>query len=179
MSDTSQSDGCEKNLIQTHDASEPVQTTTLSKSDSDPSTDGGLPKNIKAFRTITMLLNQLQPKIEKEARPEMTGPERKLANISDAFAQLAVTEHDVIAVATRFLVSGVEVVASTNWDMFLTKNFRHNDVEDNQNDNKLPTLMCPLPPNTVAMDDVKKYLAGLREAWCVLCSKLITVTYPM
>lgn len=76
-------------------------------SDSDPSSGGdvtsdNIPENILAFRTITKLLNRIQQDRETKIVQTQLDPAQIVElRISDAFATVAVTDFEVVAVATN------------------------------------------------------------------------------
>ena len=71
-----------------------------------------IPDSILAFRTISLLLSQLQncPKLTY-VPCTLSQEEEKEVKIGDAFAHLAVVNHDVVAIATQRSRSLVEVMA--------------------------------------------------------------------
>lgn len=87
------------------------------KSAQDPFSNDKIPGNILAFRTITKLLGTIQQDREPEVelwQSELTEAEIVELKISDAFATIAVTEHEVVAVTTnqRIHPKTLQVVAS-------------------------------------------------------------------
>ncbi|PPQ95715.1 hypothetical protein CVT26_008358 [Gymnopilus dilepis] len=79
-----------------------------------------IPKNILAFRTITTMLERVQRlrsrKFESSASWDgeiwdVSSQERDEARVSNAFASLAATDDDCIALVTRRLTDRVEVIA--------------------------------------------------------------------
>jgi hypothetical protein len=86
-----------------------------------PSDD--IPRNILAFRTITMMLSNLQPKQSSgpgdsgsDARTEyqLTSEDRREVRISDAMAHVAILDNEVVALATEFREDKMVVVACTS-----------------------------------------------------------------
>ncbi|KJA15035.1 hypothetical protein HYPSUDRAFT_59042 [Hypholoma sublateritium FD-334 SS-4] len=73
-----------------------------------------IPRQILAFRTITLLLSQLQKNQNLPYEPyKMSPQESREAKIADAFAHVATAQHDVIAISTRRTPSDLNVVAIT------------------------------------------------------------------
>jgi hypothetical protein len=82
----------------------------------DPSS---IPRNILAFRTITMMLAILKPKQTYspdsdafgDTQHQVTAEARQQVRISDALAHLAIIRHEVVALATEYSPDGMTVVA--------------------------------------------------------------------
>jgi len=118
---------------------------------SDPQSNG-IPRNILAFRTITTMLACIQ-----QERPfkfslnnsKISGAQQRELKISNAFANLAVAKHDVVAVATVQSPDELNVVACSHsdsndesppspspsglsryLDFFFTKNPRDDELND-------------------------------------------------
>jgi hypothetical protein len=92
-----------------------------------PSDDqSSIPKNILAFRTITAMLAQLQPKQTsgrdirdalldmEDSNPGKARHARREVRMSDALAHLAIIDHDVVALATEYSGDKMTVVACAN-----------------------------------------------------------------
>lgn len=78
-----------------------------------PSTD--FPRNILAFRTITTLLSAIRPEREfsspaKAAKPSESRDRQQL-RLSNAFATMAVIEHEVVAVVTKITSEKLQLIA--------------------------------------------------------------------
>ena len=75
-----------------------------------PSHQSSIPRNILAFRTITMMLAKLHPKqtpnplaVDNTFTPDTLSAESlREVRISDALAHLAISEHEVVALATKY-----------------------------------------------------------------------------
>lgn len=71
-----------------------------------------IPRYILAFRTISLLLSQLQNRATPTYVPRsLSQEEEKEVKIGDAFAHLAVTKHDIVAIATQRSRTMIEVTA--------------------------------------------------------------------
>jgi hypothetical protein len=78
-----------------------------------------IPRNILAFRAITRMLaciQQEQPFKFSVNNSKISGAQQRELKISNAFANLAVAEHDVIAVATGQSPDKLNVVACSHSD---------------------------------------------------------------
>ncbi|KAF8952139.1 hypothetical protein BDZ97DRAFT_1745881 [Flammula alnicola] len=156
------------------------------------STSNGIPANILAFRTITTILAQLPRSTPIEAidnlEDQTTDPDaRQELRISDAFAHLAVGEHDVAALTTnRSSPDSTElrVVACTNdkslpisstaaptnliakfnvWYLMLTRNFSRDEAETSSA--TYPTIISPSEPNDLGERNAFAYMVGLELCW--------------
>lgn len=149
--------------------------------------DSPVPDNILAFRSITMYLSQIQAIQQLPVPPiSVESFERNQARISDAFAQLAVAEHDVVAFSARPPngSSNIDLLACLNrpvdsnqaspeqdsliyWILDLI--FTRNPVRkgpDEVNRGSLPTITSPKKPNNPGADEgVVKYLEQLDLCW--------------
>lgn len=65
-----------------------------------------VPESILAFRTMTVLLSQIQQKQKSEPSPIVTKEIEQQLKVSDAFANIAVIHRDVIALATKRTLHG-------------------------------------------------------------------------
>lgn len=85
----------------------PIRASPDYSSGSEPPSDGdilsdGIPDKILAFRTITKLLSRIQQDREIKVVKTTLDPAQVVElRISDAFATVGVTEHEVVAVATN------------------------------------------------------------------------------
>lgn len=74
-----------------------------------------VPRNILAFRTITMMLANLQPKQtlagSSPSRDVLSAEARREVRISDAFAHLAIVNNEVVALTTAYSSDSMTVVA--------------------------------------------------------------------
>lgn len=142
-----------------------------------------LPDNIKAFRTITMFLSQIQATQHLSvAAIDVKSTERNEARISDAFAQLAVAENDVVAFSTKppSEPNTVHMLACTNLpggqasedlpprtflDFLFSRNPRKDDP-DQVGRSTIPTVISPEMPDDIGADEgVIDYLERLDERW--------------
>jgi hypothetical protein len=73
-----------------------------------------IPRNILAFRTITMMLAKLQPKqsfITEGDAYEVSAGARREVRIFNALAHLATIDNDVVALTTKYTSDGITVLA--------------------------------------------------------------------
>lgn len=150
-----------------------------------------VPDNILAFRSITMYLSQIQLIQATQQLPvrlvTVQPAERNEARISDAFAQLAVAEHDVVAFATRPQPekSQIGLLACTNpptdgsqaspeqgssifsvYDYIFTRNPPRKDPTGEVNNGSLPIITSPKPPTDIGANrDMIEYIEGLDRIW--------------
>jgi hypothetical protein len=116
-----------------------------------------IPRNILAFRTITTILAGIQ-----QERPfkfsmkdsEISPAQKDQLKISNALANLAVAEHDIVAVTTVLSPEELNVIACRNsdsndespsssspnglfqyWKLFFTKNPRRDEERDDESEN--------------------------------------------
>lgn len=159
------------------------------------STFSGIPRNILAFRTITMLLSQLQAKQTLETRPiNMSAEDRTEARISDAFAHLAVAEYDVVALVTKRYPEVLSILACVNLSSDKEtpntlsqspnpedsvsrsqafKNrffglFSKNARSDDPSSfvpETLPAIVCPSKPENMGTKSIAQYLDDLESRW--------------
>ena len=141
------------------DSSRPIQDISTDKHqsrDAFPSIPhnspvGDIPTNILAFRTITKLLSQIQqerPFVVLQAKP--LDNQRQELKITNAFATVAVIEHEVVAVVTNRITPTLGLTAcvqspidkntsitpsgslssklvSQVWGLLFTQNYRRSD----------------------------------------------------
>lgn len=73
-----------------------------------------VPDEILAFKTATLILSQLRNTQQLPYdEPDISPPESREVRIADAFAHIAVANHDIISISTHRTPSSMEVVAST------------------------------------------------------------------
>lgn len=96
---------------------EPSRTHNVSQSmsgDNIPYTslDWSVPDSILAFRSITLILSQLQnhPEIPY-VQCRLSQQEDKEAKIDNVFAHLTVSDHDVVAITTQCTLEALDIVA--------------------------------------------------------------------
>ena len=80
-----------------------------------------IPQNILAFRTITTLLAKIQQErpiaySNASDRRDISPEKKQELKISNAFANLAVTNTDVVALVSKNLGDRLEVIACSNHD---------------------------------------------------------------
>ena len=166
-----------------------------------------VPRNILAFRTITTLLAQLPRSTPIEAVDNletriMDSNARQQVKVSDAFAHLAVGEHDVTALTTNYGFPNdtkLRVVACTNnpligenlpirtqparvmaqvWHLMLTWNVLRDEEESSSKDPH-PTIVSPSKPDDLGERNTFAYMVGL-ELHCecsVITLLQCTLTY--
>ena len=155
---------------------------------------GGIPKNVLAFRTITTLLARIQQEkpleysnIDTRAFSDANARELRL---STAFANVANTEHDVIAIATNLsLDNKLEVIASTNrdnndelidrlpstsmisdvWKLLFSSNPRSDDKNGHTREDQIPYITHPVAPPGVIPGDPATLTNYIDNEWCVDC----------
>ena len=152
-----------------------------------------VPRNILAFRTITTLLAQLPRSTPIEAVDNletriMDSNIRQQVKVSDAFAHLAVGEHDVTALTTNYGFPNdtkLRVVACTNnpligenlpirtqpvsvvaqvWHLMLTWNVLRDD-EESSSKMPHPIIISPSKPDDLGGRDAFAYMVGLEQRW--------------
>ena len=79
-----------------------------------PPSSTEIPKNILAFRTITLLLSKIQQeRAFQYSQPTLTPPERKELKLSNAFSTIAVIHDEIVAVVSKRTPDRtIEVIAS-------------------------------------------------------------------
>jgi hypothetical protein len=150
-----------------------------------------IPHNILAFRTITTLLG----KIQQENSPKFadtgttTEAEKKELRLSTAFANLANTDIEVIAIATSNSVDEIEVIVSTSqdndgltkicsppikitdliWRMIFSSNARRDDTTTVTagHHRDYPLIAQPAIPQSVKDHDLKTLQNYIEKEWCV------------
>jgi hypothetical protein len=156
---------------------------------------GGIPKNVLAFRTITTLLARIQQEkpleysnIDTRAFSDADARELRL---STAFANVANTEHDVIAIATNHSLDKLEVIASTNrdnndelpvidrlpstsmisdvWKLLFSSNPRSDDKNGHTREDQIPYITHPVAPPGVIPGDPATLTNYIDNEWCVDC----------
>lgn len=154
------------------------------------SSSNDVPRNILAFRTITAILAQLQPKqefkdSESYRQPELSPMDRQAVRISDALANLAITEHDVVALATERTSRNLTVLAYAStipkeettpnkespkeerpflFRFLFTKNFRRKETAP------IPSITYPIivdamKPEGMGSLMLPEYLENLEGGW--------------
>jgi hypothetical protein len=149
-----------------------------------------IPENILAFRTITTILSQLPRSAPIEAINNLDGQikdsgDRRETRISDAFAHLAVGEHDVAALTTNRITSpsgtrlhvmtcthnlpdgengtrpGNPDARKNSWYL-MARNFLQDGVESR---NPHPTITSPSQPADLGGRDAFTYMVDLELSW--------------
>ena len=96
--------------------------------DTNPSNiPSSIPRNILAFRTITMMLAKIQPMqsfITKGDAYEVSAGTRREVRISNALACLATIDNDVVALTTKYTSDGITVLACVSIPEDLPKNLK-------------------------------------------------------
>jgi hypothetical protein len=147
-----------------------------------------IPHNILAFRTITTLLGQIQqekPPTFADIGTKSTAEKDEL-RLSTAFANLANTDLEVIAIATSNSVDGIEVIVSTSqdndgltkicsppikitdliWKMIFSSNARRDDTTA-ETGHHYPLIALPAIPQGVVDDDLETLQCYIENKWCV------------
>lgn len=96
--------------------SEPSRTHDVSQSGSDGNPavkDSDVPERILMFRTISLILSQLKNRQLPYIQRTLSKDEDKEAKIGDAFAHIAVANHDVVAITTQCTLGTLNIVAAT------------------------------------------------------------------
>lgn len=155
-----------------------------------------IPENILKFRTITTMLANLPRTIPSIPTDNLEDPQwaesriRQELKILDAFAQLAVSQHDVVAVST-FRGLGLEMVACADqettqtaqteaqsksmldsaiemarqsWRLLLTRNDRFADKTTSSGKN-YPTIMLVQSPEDRGERTALEYMKDLGMPW--------------
>jgi hypothetical protein len=158
---------------------------------SPPSDISSIPRNILAFRTITMMLSKLQPRQTSSPdsdafEHQVTAEARREVRISDALAHLAIVEHEVIALATEFTPDGFTVVACASgtpevppelekqpkpesyadqiYGFLFTKNPRRDDPPANPVVT-YPNIISAMPPDDMGSQTLGDYIQKLDGSW--------------
>ncbi len=147
-----------------------------------------IPENILVFRTMTTLLAHLPrtvpiAPIDNLQEPTwQTKQTRQELKISDAFAQLAVSQHDVVAVST-FRGRGLDLVTSTDqdatetqaestsvldkivkaWQFLITRNDRPADSATSSGE--YPTVIPSQEPPDLNGRTAYEYMKDLEALW--------------
>lgn len=177
---------------QAHSALIPVlQNSSGSIPPGAASTPNNIPANILAFRTLTTILSQLPRSMPIKTVNNLEGKVKdpddcREIRISDAFAHLAIGEHDVAALTTNHsspngrqlhimaCASNVPVGESlpiSTQPMNLTKiwcQFQRNFLQDSAKTSSRtpqPTTISPSEPDDVRMQDAFAYMVGLEQRW--------------
>ena len=155
-----------------------------------------IPENILAFRTITTLLGKIQQEkpltYSNLNESDILGSDTKEElRITTAFANVANTHIEVIAIATNLLVDKVEVIACTNRDInnelidhsppsnlkisgilkyMFSSNPRRDD--DGGHTGELPYIADTVAPPGVIHDDPETMKNYIEKEWCVDCRPL-------
>jgi hypothetical protein len=149
-----------------------------------------IPENILVFRTMTTLLAQLPrtvpiPPTDNFQQPAWQFKQtRQELKISDAFAQLAVSQHDVVAVSTVRGWRGLGLVTCVDqdatetqaestsllaklrnvaWRFFITRNDRPDDPATSSGD--YPTIVPSEEPLDLNGRTAYKYMKDLEATW--------------
>jgi hypothetical protein len=154
-----------------------------------------IPENILVFRTITTLLANIprtEPftPIDNLRDPHWQNKHtRQELKISDAFAQLAVSQHDVVAVSTvrggpvlhlltcaneatqtqaeilsSSLFDQIATFARTNWQLLITRNDRPSDPATSTS-RKYPTIIAAQEPEDINGRTAYQYMKDLGKLW--------------
>lgn len=126
--------------------------------------EGPIPVNILAFRTITTLLAQIPSRRPIDVSDNLEGRvldsnDCREIRISDAFAHLAVGEHDVAAVTTnRTTTSGTKlhVVVCTNDIAAITQP---------EETTLHPKIISSSKPGDLGERNASAYMEGLEKHW--------------
>ena len=148
-----------------------------------------IPRNILAFRTITKLLSQIQQeKAFQVSRLEAKLPkphQRLELRLSNAFATIAVIEHEIVAVVTKRTPESLKVFAcpqtpindgppitplrsrllSQIWHLLITQNYRRSDLQPAILSTKEPTIGDVRIVTNIDLDDDKKLKLYVDEHW--------------
>jgi hypothetical protein len=158
---------------------------------SDKASSNTIPANILAFRTITSLLSQLprtnplQP-IDNLKDQIWDPSERQEIKISDAFAHLAVAQHDVAALVTsrgshdgmlHLLtctqdppVEELQPISKPTgliekiWHLMFTRNPLGDDIET-FSETPHPSIILPTEPEDLGGRTAFEYMLGLEKCW--------------
>ncbi len=148
-----------------------------------------IPRNILAFRTITKLLSQIQQEqafqvSRSEAR--LSEPHERLElRLSNAFATIAVVEHEIVAVVTKRTRESLKVIAcpqtpindgppitplpsaflSQIWHLLVTQNYRRSDLQPAILSTGEPTIDDVRIVTGIDLDDDEKLKLHVDEHW--------------
>jgi hypothetical protein len=147
-----------------------------------------IPENILVFRTITTLLAHLPrttpivPTDNFQDPKWQNAPTRLELKISDAFAQLAVSEHDVVAVSTvrgwgLDLVTSIDKEATETqaesttselpkswWQFLITRNDRSRDPATSSGGD-YPAIIPSNEPRDLNGRTAYEYMKDLETSW--------------
>lgn len=164
---------------------------------STPKSPDGIPMNILAFRTITTLLAKIQQEkpLIYSNNEDREGENKYTLWISNAFANLALTDHGTVALSTKICPDELQVIACTDhndnnplidhlppskvaslWTMMFTVNPRRDDVAS---DNPHPTIVDTTIPSGVDPNDDGTLINYMDEEWWVDYHNLLsTCSHP-
>jgi hypothetical protein len=144
-----------------------------------------IPKNILAFRTITILLAILQQErsiaySNASDRHDISPEQKRELKILNAFANIANTNRDIVALVSKTTSSdALDVVVSTNlddddgqlvkplksskWRPLFSRNFRKDSPPPNGL--VMPTIITAVKPDSMKSEDVKELIRYIDEDW--------------
>jgi len=120
--------------------------------------------NLAAFRTITTMLAEIERSTPVEIGDNLPGLEdtekRQMLKLSDAFSQLAVGQHEIVAVTTS--------IANNVLKVLITQNYARDD-KDSFSTTHLQ-IMSPSEPDDLiqgqsTFDYMKKYTTNSDDFW--------------
>ncbi|KAF8804067.1 hypothetical protein BYT27DRAFT_7194791 [Phlegmacium glaucopus] len=119
------------------------------------------PRNILAFRTITTILAQLEPKQKVEnSYHELSGNERLEVKVSDALAHLAVVEHEIVALATERTHTKISVLVCAS-----TPPHKDGPSAEPPVPTKYPTIIHAMAPEDLGGRTLYDYVDDLMGNW--------------
>jgi hypothetical protein len=154
-----------------------------------------LPQNILAFRTITTLLAKIQqdrPAVYSNAldRTDLTDSRRRELKISNALANLAIVDTDIVALVSKLtnFSDGLEVVVCGNpdgdndqtakpsesppsiWDILFARNSPNligplRPTDSTARQARAPTIVAAVKPAGLKSDDAKEISRYIDEDW--------------
>ena len=142
-----------------------------------------IPRNILAFRTITTMLARIQQERPFKFSPEdleISAAQQQELKIANALANLAIADHDIVAVATVHSAEELNVIACTHsesndqsppspsqnvvsrcWNFIFAKNPRRDEERDDESKD------CPVVVDAKALagldNDEAKLLAHVES----------------
>jgi hypothetical protein len=158
-----------------------------------------LEKKLEVFKTITVMLANLSrtsalPPTDNLQISQWSPLQRRVLKVSDALAQLLVSQHEVVAVSTNLFGPSLNMVTSADqtetqteaespltfldkiWKLVFTRNSRSKDTAQEH-----PTIIAAEEPHDLNGRSAIRYMEDLLEHWrvLVLCKNLVinTLTY--
>ena len=157
------------------------------------SMSNNLDKKLEVFKTITVMLANLSrtsalAPTDNLQTSQWSPQQRQVLKVSDALAQLLISQHEVVAVSTNLFGPSLTMVTSANqtktqteaespqtifntiWNLVFTRNDRSKDTAQ-----EYPTIIAAEEPHDLNGRSAFRYMEDLLEYWrvLVLCKILL------